>query len=39
LGPLSETAARLKRWEFLFVAGPIAAPGGTGSALNPLAIF
>ena len=39
LGPLAETAARLKRWEFLFVAGPIATPGGTGSALNPLAIF
>lgn len=36
---LSETAARLRRWEFLFVAGPIATPGGTGSPLNPLAIF
>jgi kynurenine formamidase len=39
LTALSETSARLKRWEFLFVAGPIAAPGGTGSPLNPLAIF
>jgi kynurenine formamidase len=36
---LSDTAARLKRWEFMFVAGPIATPGGTGSPLNPLAIF
>ena len=39
LTSLSETAAKLKRWEFLFVAGPIATPGGTGSPLNPLAIF
>jgi kynurenine formamidase len=39
LTSLAETAARLKRWEFLFVAGPIATPGGTGSPLNPLAIF
>jgi kynurenine formamidase len=39
LSRLSETAAKLKRWEFLFVAGPIATPGGTGSPLNPLAIF
>jgi kynurenine formamidase len=36
---LAETAASLKRWEFMFVAGPIATPGGTGSPLNPLAIF
>ena len=36
---LSDTAAKLKRWEFMFVAGPIATPGGTGSPLNPLAIF
>jgi len=36
---LAATAARLKRWEFLFVAGPIATPGGTGSPLNPVAIF
>jgi kynurenine formamidase len=39
LTALAETAARLKRWEFLFVGGPIATPGGTGSPLNPLAIF
>lgn len=39
LGALAETAASLKRWEFMFVAGPIATPGGTGSPLNPLAIF
>ena len=31
--------ARLKRWEFLFVTSPVATPGGTGSPVNPLAIF
>jgi kynurenine formamidase len=39
LTQLSETAARLKRWEFLFVTSPVATPGGTGSPVNPLAIF
>jgi hypothetical protein len=39
LGALAETAGRLNRWEFMFVAAPIATPGGTGSPLNPLAIF
>ena len=39
LGSLSETAARLNRWEFLLVLSPIATPGGTGSPVNPLAIF
>lgn len=36
---LAATAAKLKRWEFMFVAGPIATPGGTGSPLNPVGIF
>jgi kynurenine formamidase len=39
LTELSATAARLKRWEFLFVTAPVATPGGTGSPVNPLAIF
>ena len=39
LEALSETADRLNRWEFLLVAAPIPNPGGTGSPLNPLAIF
>ena len=39
LEALAETAARLDRWEFLLVAAPIPNPGGTGSPLNPLAIF
>ena len=28
-----------RRWEFLFVAGPLRIVGGTGSPLNPIAIF
>ena len=39
LEALAETVARLNRWEFLLVAAPIPNPGGTGSPLNPLAIF
>jgi kynurenine formamidase len=30
---------RLGRWEFLFVAAPLRISGGTGSPLNPIAIF
>ena len=32
-------AARQSRWEFMLVAAPLAVEGGTGSPLNPLAIF
>jgi len=39
LEELSETANRLRRWEFLLIAAPMVIPGGTGSPLNPLAIF
>lgn len=39
LEELAATAARLKRWEFLFTAAPLAVPGGTGSPLNPIAVF
>ncbi len=39
LEALGETAARLKRWEFLITAAPIPVPGGTGSPLNPVATF
>lgn len=39
LEAVAETAARLNRWEFLLVAAPMPNPGGTGSPLNPLAIF
>ena len=30
---------RIGRWEFLFVASPLRIVGGTGSPLNPIAIF
>ena len=35
----AETAARLNRWEFMLVVAPLRVPGGTGSPVNPLAIF
>jgi kynurenine formamidase len=36
---LAETAARLKRWEFMLMIAPLRVPGGTGSPVNPLAVF
>lgn len=36
---LSETAARLKRWEFMLSAAPLPMKGGTGSPINPIAVF
>jgi len=39
LDALAETAARLKRWEFMFVAAPTPQAQGTGSQINPIAIF
>jgi hypothetical protein len=39
LEALARTAARLGRYEFMFSAAPLAVPGGTGSPLNPIAIF
>jgi kynurenine formamidase len=36
---LSEQASALGKWEFLFLASPLAVPGGTGSPINPIAIF
>lgn len=36
---LAETAAQLKRWEFLLTFAPLPVPGGTGSPINALAIF
>lgn len=34
-----ETARRLKRYEFMLTFAPIPVQGGTGSPLNPLAVF
>ena len=39
LEALAETAAQENRWEFMLAAGPMAIDGGTGSPLNPLAVF
>ena len=39
LEAVAETAARLNRWEFMLVIAPLRVPGGTGSPVNPLAIF
>jgi kynurenine formamidase len=34
-----ETARRLKRYEFMISFAPLPVEGGTGSPINPLAIF
>jgi NhaP-type Na+/H+ or K+/H+ antiporter/kynurenine formamidase len=39
LDDLSETCERLGRWDFLFMAAPLVILGGTGSPLNPIAVF
>ena len=39
LEALAETAAKLKRWEFLITINPMPITGGTGSPLNTLATF
>ncbi len=39
LEAVAETAARLKRWDFLVTAAPVPVPGGTGFPLNPIATF
>jgi kynurenine formamidase len=39
LEDLLAACKRTGRWEFLFVAAPLRITGGTGSPLNPLAVF
>lgn len=39
LEALADTAAKLKRWEFMLVAAPTRVPNGTGSPINPIAVF
>jgi kynurenine formamidase len=36
---LRATCASARRWEFLFVAAPLVIAGGTGSPVNPIAVF
>ena len=39
LEELQVTCEEARRWEFLFVAVPLRIIGGTGSPLNPVAVF
>jgi kynurenine formamidase len=39
LETLAETCAELGRWEFLLVVAPLPVQGGTGSPVNPIAMF
>ena len=39
LEPLAVACAEEGRWEFMLVVSPLPIPGGTGSPVNPLAIF
>lgn len=39
LEDLAVACADLDRWEFLFIMAPLRIPGGTGSPVNPLAVF
>jgi kynurenine formamidase len=39
LDTLAATCERLGRWEFLCVVAPLRIPGGTGSPVNPIAVF
>jgi kynurenine formamidase len=39
LEAVSAACQKRQRWEFLIVVAPLAVPGGTGSPVNPIAIF
>jgi kynurenine formamidase len=39
LEPVARACAELGRWTFQFVAAPLRGVGGTGSPLNPIAVF
>jgi kynurenine formamidase len=39
LEAVAEACASRKRWDFLLTASPLAVEGGTGSPLNPTAVF
>jgi hypothetical protein len=36
---LSTSAAERKRWEFMLTVAPLPIPKGTGSPVNPIAVF
>ena len=39
LEALAATCEELGRWEFLLVVAPLRVQGGTGSPVNPIAVF
>jgi kynurenine formamidase len=39
LEALSDTCAELNRWEFMLFVAPLVVKGGTGSPVNPIALF
>jgi len=39
LEAVAQAAAARNRWEFLLTAAPLPIPGGTGSPMNPIAVF
>jgi hypothetical protein len=39
LESVSNVAAQNNRWEFMLTIGPLAIPNGTGSPVNPIAVF
>ena len=39
LGALADMAAAQGRWEFMLIIAPLPIPNGTGSPVNPIAIF
>ena len=39
LEPAALMCRRLNRWEFVVVVAPLVIPGGTGSPVNPMALF
>ena len=39
LEPLAQACAEEGRYEFMFMALPLVVPGGTGSPINPIALF
>jgi hypothetical protein len=36
---VSQAAASRKRWEFMLMIAPLPIPRGTGSPVNPIAMF
>jgi kynurenine formamidase len=39
LAELASACAERNRWEFLFIVAPLRIRGGTGSPVNPIAVF